>query len=165
MRPPTRPHRHASMSALNGYWVCRPCLPLALAEALQQATTAVNPARDSNTGSGNHDMPRLSALAHLNDAPIHGLTDMRLAYCQRTSGGALALAPRTDTHSTTTLATQTPSRRPPNYVHAPPVGARWSPYIHLWLDWARIRFRFLRPSSFNTALQLVLRPHFLVRFV
>jgi hypothetical protein len=29
------------------------------------------------------------------------------------------------------------------------------------LDWATIRFRFFGPSSFNTALQLVLRPHFL----
>jgi hypothetical protein len=35
----------------------------------------------------------------------------------------------------------------------------------LWLDRATIQFRFLRPSSFNTALQLVLRPHFLVHFV
>jgi hypothetical protein len=35
----------------------------------------------------------------------------------------------------------------------------------VWLDWARTQFRFLRPSSFNTALQLVLRPHFLVHFV
>jgi hypothetical protein len=35
----------------------------------------------------------------------------------------------------------------------------------VWLDRARIQFRFLRPSSFNTALQLVLRPHFLVHFV
>jgi hypothetical protein len=35
----------------------------------------------------------------------------------------------------------------------------------LWLDWATIQFRFLRPSSFKTALQLVLRPHFLVHFV
>jgi hypothetical protein len=34
----------------------------------------------------------------------------------------------------------------------------------IWLDRATIRFRFLRPSSFNTALQLVLRPHFLVHF-
>jgi hypothetical protein len=30
----------------------------------------------------------------------------------------------------------------------------------VWLDWATIRFRFFGPSSFNTALQLVLRPHF-----
>jgi hypothetical protein len=33
------------------------------------------------------------------------------------------------------------------------------------LDWATIRFRVFGPSSFNTALQLVLRPHFLVHFV
>jgi hypothetical protein len=37
--------------------------------------------------------------------------------------------------------------------------------ISLWLDRATIRFRFFGPSSFNTALQLVLRPHFLVHFV
>jgi hypothetical protein len=36
---------------------------------------------------------------------------------------------------------------------------------HLWLDRAAIRFRVFGPSSFNTALQLVLRPHFLVHFV
>jgi hypothetical protein len=35
----------------------------------------------------------------------------------------------------------------------------------LWLDRATIRFRFFGPSSFKTALQLVLRPHFLVHFV
>jgi hypothetical protein len=35
----------------------------------------------------------------------------------------------------------------------------------LWLDWAAIQFRVFRPSSFNTALQLVLRPYFLVHFV
>jgi hypothetical protein len=35
----------------------------------------------------------------------------------------------------------------------------------IWLDRATIRFRFFGPSSFNTALQLVLRPHFLVHFV
>jgi hypothetical protein len=37
--------------------------------------------------------------------------------------------------------------------------------VVVWLDWATIRFRYLRPSSFDTALQLVLRPHFLVHFV
>jgi hypothetical protein len=42
-------------------------------------------------------MPRLSALAYPNNAPIYGLIDMRLAYCQRILGGTLALAPRTDT--------------------------------------------------------------------
>jgi hypothetical protein len=35
----------------------------------------------------------------------------------------------------------------------------------IWLDRATIRFRFFGPSSFNTASQLVLRPHFLVHFV
>jgi hypothetical protein len=54
-------------------------------------------ARDSNLDSGNHDMSRLSTLAYLNDAPIHGLTDKPLAYFQRILGGALTLAPRTDT--------------------------------------------------------------------
>jgi hypothetical protein len=38
-------------------------------------------------------------------------------------------------------------------------------HICIWLDWATIQFRFYQPSSFNTALQLVLRPHFLVHFV
>jgi hypothetical protein len=35
----------------------------------------------------------------------------------------------------------------------------------IWLDRATIRFRVYQPSSFNTALRLVLRPHFLVHFV
>jgi hypothetical protein len=35
----------------------------------------------------------------------------------------------------------------------------------IWLDRATIQFRFFGPGSFNTALQLVLRPHFLVHFV
>jgi hypothetical protein len=35
----------------------------------------------------------------------------------------------------------------------------------VWLDGATIQSRFFGPSSFNTALQLVLRPHFLVNFV
>jgi hypothetical protein len=37
--------------------------------------------------------------------------------------------------------------------------------VEVWLDRATIQFRFIGPSSFNTALQLVLRPHFLVHFV
>ena len=45
--------------------------------ALRQ-DTATHTARDSNLGSGNHDMSRLSTLAYLNDAPIHGLTDIPL---------------------------------------------------------------------------------------
>jgi hypothetical protein len=40
-----------------------------------------------------------------------------------------------------------------------------APRRALWLDWATIQFRFYQPNSFNTALQLVLRPHFLVHFV
>jgi hypothetical protein len=49
----------------------------------------------------------------------------------------------------------------------PIVPSVWCPSVHspLWLDWATIQFRFFRPGSFNTALQLVLRPHFLVQFV
>jgi hypothetical protein len=42
---------------------------------------------------------------------------------------------------------------------------QWCWHLELWLDWATIQFRFFGPSSFNTALQLVLRPHFLVHFV
>jgi hypothetical protein len=43
--------------------------------------TATCTARDSNLENGNHEhsMSRLSALAYPNDAPIHGLTDIRLA--------------------------------------------------------------------------------------
>jgi hypothetical protein len=98
---------------------------LALTHTLQYPTNA----RDSNLDSGNHDMSRLSALAYLNDAPIHGLTDKPLAYFQR-----IWVVPwpshQEQTHNTTTLATQTPSR-PPNYVHASPGDASRSPHIHL----------------------------------
>ena len=65
--------------------------------ALTHTLRAIPTARDSNLDSGNHDMSRLSTLAYLNDSPIHGLTDKPLAYFQRILGGALALAPRTDT--------------------------------------------------------------------
>jgi hypothetical protein len=37
--------------------------------------TATHTARDSKLGSGNHDMPRLPALAYPNGAPIHSPTD------------------------------------------------------------------------------------------
>jgi hypothetical protein len=50
--------------------------------------TATRAARDPNLDSGNHDMSRLSTLAYPNDAPIHGLTDVRLAYSQRVLGVA-----------------------------------------------------------------------------
>jgi hypothetical protein len=56
-----------------------------------------------------------------------------------------------------------PLDAPPGFV------AQTHPLLYcnttIWLDRATIQFRFLRPSSFNTALQLVLRPHFLVHFV
>jgi hypothetical protein len=62
------------------------------------------------------------------------------------------------------------SKRSASCFFLRPKLAFWCPFRRLmpgglWLDWARSRFRFLRPSSFNTALQLVLRPHFLVNFV
>jgi hypothetical protein len=40
--------------------------------------TATHAARDPNLGSGNRDMPRLSALTYPHDAPIHGLADIPL---------------------------------------------------------------------------------------
>jgi hypothetical protein len=55
--------------------------------------TATHTARDSNLDSGNHDMSRLSSLAYLNDAPIHGLTDMPLRLIS-TDNGCGTLAPR-----------------------------------------------------------------------
>jgi hypothetical protein len=59
-------------------------------------------ARDSNLGSGNHDMSRLSTLAYPNDAPIHGLADIPLRLLP-TDIGCGTLAPRsrqdTATHS------------------------------------------------------------------
>jgi hypothetical protein len=79
-----------------------------LAPRSRQDTPATNTARDPNLGSANHDMSRLSALAYPNDAPIHGLTDIRLAYSQRILGVTpppLALGAQALQH--TLLATQT----------------------------------------------------------
>jgi hypothetical protein len=110
----------------SGYWVWHPRLA-----PRTQTTRGTPTARDSNLDSGNHGMSKLSALAYPNDAPIHGLADIRLAYCQRVLGVASwPLHPRTDTHNTTTLATQTPSW-PPNDRHESNVGACRSPLIHL----------------------------------
>jgi hypothetical protein len=93
--------------------------------------TATPTARDSNLGSGNHDMSRLSTFAYPNDAPIHGLADIRLPVLPTDIGAAPSpLAPRPDTHDSTTLATQTPSL-PANYLHASPFDARRSTRIHL----------------------------------
>jgi hypothetical protein len=78
------------------------CGTLALAP---RSHTATPTARDSNLGSGNHDMYRLSAFAYPNDAPIHGLTDIRLAY--RYSQRILVRHPRPShpdqTHTTAQL--------------------------------------------------------------
>jgi hypothetical protein len=66
--------------------------------------TATPAARDSNLGSGNHDMSRLSAFVYPNDAPIHGLADKRLSHSQRRILGVAPspLAPRSQiTHGNT----------------------------------------------------------------
>jgi hypothetical protein len=65
--------------------------------------TATHTARDSDLGSANHDMSRLSILAYLNDAPIHGLIDIPLAYFQPilvVAPSPLAPRPHTATHTT-----------------------------------------------------------------
>jgi hypothetical protein len=71
--------------------------------------TAIPTARDSNLDSGNHhDMSRLSTLAYLNDAPIHGLTDIPLRrYFQRILGVAPSTLALDKTRQHTLLATQT----------------------------------------------------------
>jgi len=70
--------------------------------------TATHTARDSNLDSGNHDMSRLSALAYLNDSPIHGLTDIPLAYFQRILGVAPSIRDTlAETRQHALLATQT----------------------------------------------------------
>ena len=73
----------------------------------------------------------LRLLTYPNDAPIHGLADIRLPVLPTDIGAAPSpLAPRPDTHDSTTLATQTPSL-PANYLHASPFDARRSTRIHL----------------------------------
>jgi hypothetical protein len=74
--------------------------------ALRQ-DTATHTARDSNLDSGNHDMSRRSALAYLNDAAFHGLTDISLAYFQRILGVAPSILALAETRQHTLLATQT----------------------------------------------------------
>jgi hypothetical protein len=64
--------------------------------------TATHAARNSNLGSGNHDMTRLSALAYPNDVLIHGLTDKLLRLISTDIGcGTLASRSRrgTATHT------------------------------------------------------------------
>jgi hypothetical protein len=97
----------------NGYWVWHPRPSLsAPSQALQHAT---HTARDSNLGSGNHDMSGLSAFACPNDAPIHGLA------CRQTStpapSGYWVWCPRP---SLTDQTHTTPQLRRKNYVPASP---------------------------------------------
>jgi hypothetical protein len=62
--PPVRSDPHWSHShAITA------SIRLALTHTLQHAA-----ARDSNLGSGNHDMSRLATLAYPNDAPILGFS-------------------------------------------------------------------------------------------
>jgi hypothetical protein len=64
--------------------------------------TATHAVRDSNLGSGNHDMSRLSTLAYLNDSPIHGLTDIPLRLLPTDSrSGTLDPRTRRDTATRT----------------------------------------------------------------
>jgi hypothetical protein len=86
--PPVRydphwPHSHAITASIRLPRPPHPC-------------TATRTARDSNLGSGNHDMPRLSALAYPNDSPIHGLADIPLRLLP-TDVGCGTLAPRSQT--------------------------------------------------------------------
>jgi hypothetical protein len=67
--------------------------------------TATHAVRDSNLGSGNHDMSRLSTLAYLNNAPIHTASPIYLyAYFQRVLGVYGTLAPRSRRDTTTPTA-------------------------------------------------------------
>jgi hypothetical protein len=93
--------------------------------------TATPAACDSNLDSGNHDMSRLSAFACLNDAPIHALPIYLYACSQRILGvSPLPLAPRPDTHNTTTSAKLALSR-PKSYLRAAPVEFGHSTCIRL----------------------------------
>jgi hypothetical protein len=109
-----RPHRYTSTPALSGYWVRhhRPSLP---DHTLQHPLLATR-----KLASSNHDKSRLSTPAYINDAPIHDLADIRLAYCQRILGAApppLALA---ETLQHPLLATRTSAVATttcPDYLH------------------------------------------------
>jgi hypothetical protein len=63
--------------------------------------------RDPDLGSGNHDMSRLPTFAYLNDAPIHGLADIRRACSQRILGVAPSPLALAQALQYTLLATQT----------------------------------------------------------
>jgi hypothetical protein len=83
-------------------------------------------ARDSNLGSGNHDMPGLSAFAYPDDAPIHGLTDMpplRLLSADVWCGTPTPRSQTRHTRNTTTPVTPTPPWWS-NYLPASPDDVR-----------------------------------------
>jgi hypothetical protein len=98
-----RPHRYTSAPAINGYWVWRPRPSLSPRHGNTRCS------RLKPRQFGNHDMP------------IHGLTDIPLAYCQRVLGvvhSPLALA---ETLQHPLLATQTSAvatTKCPDYLHS-----------------------------------------------
>jgi hypothetical protein len=76
-----------------------------LAPRRSRQNTATHAARDPNLDGGNQDMSRLSTPAYPNDAPIHGLTDMRLAYSLPDPGTAgQRHCPELGTHSPLVVA-------------------------------------------------------------
>jgi uncharacterized protein YbdZ (MbtH family) len=83
--------------------------------------TATHAARNSNLGSGNHDMSRLYTPACPNDAPIHGLTDIPLRLLP-TDIGCGTLAPLPDPG---------PVLSPPGFCCLP-VSCSGAPKFSLW---------------------------------
>jgi hypothetical protein len=84
---------------------------LALTHTLQHTLLATQTSTVATTtclDSGNHDMSRLSKLAYLNGAPIHGLTDIPLRLLPTDIGcGTLGHRALADALQHTPLATQT----------------------------------------------------------
>jgi hypothetical protein len=101
----------------NGYWVWHP----APRSQTTHGNTATPTACESSPGSDNHDMSRLSAFAYPNDAPIHGLADIRIAYSQRIL--VWCPAPRSQTRHTQhhNFGYKLALSRPKNYLRAAPV--------------------------------------------
>jgi hypothetical protein len=76
---------------------------------------------DSNLGSGNHDMSRLSAFAYLNDAPIHALPTYLYACSQRVLGVVPCPSLPDQTHTTPQLRlTKLALSRPKGCMRAAP---------------------------------------------
>ena len=65
--------------------------------------TATPTACDSNLGSDNHDMSRLSTFSYLNDAPIHALPTYLYACSQRVLGVVPCPSLPDQTHTTPQL--------------------------------------------------------------